>query len=637
MRKITFVDRFRYFFDNTMSRGPIALIGWLAVVTIVLIICVTVMVSVAGVSPQREDGTSLNTIEVVWLSFMHAMDAGALGGDDFRSSMVFIAAMTIATFGGIFVFSTLIGVMTSSIETRLEELRKGRSFVVEKNHTLILGWSSQVFSVISELAAANASQAHSCIVVLAEKDKVEMEDEIRARVEAMGNTRIVCRTGSPMDMSDIEIANPNKARSIIILSGEADDPDAHVIKILLALINHPRRRPQPYHIVAEIRDSHNLEVARMVARDEAQLILVGDLISRIAVQTCRQSGLSVVYTELLDFGGDEIYFKDEPSLLGKTFADALMIYEKTAVMGLVQANNKVLLNPSMDTRIALGDKIVVIAQDDDTIKLSGLSSYPIDASQIVDHPQLEPAPERTLLLGWNKQGPTIINEMDDYVALGSEIMVVADDLQVQEVIAQECAQVKHQRVTFRQGSTTDRRTLDSLDIPQYDHVITLSYSDKLSIQEADARTLVTLLHLRDIGEKAQRRFSIVSEMRDVRNRQLAEATHADDFIVGDNLVSLMLSQVSENKGLIHVFEDLFDPEGAEVYLRPVANCVQTGQAINFYTVIEAARRRDEVAVGYRLLSEASDVNKHYGVHLNPLKSEKITFAESDRVIVLANG
>ncbi|MBC7870203.1 MAG: potassium transporter TrkA, partial [Chitinophagaceae bacterium] len=362
MKKITFADRFRYFFDNTMSRGPIALIGWLAVVTLVLIICVTLIVSLTGVSPQRDDGTSLNSIEVVWLSFMHAMDAGALGGDDFRSSGVFIAAMTIATFGGIFVFSTLIGVMTSSIETRLEELRKGRSFVVEKNHTLILGWSSQVFSVISELVAANASQARSCIVVLAEKDKVEMEDEIRARVDEMGNTRIVCRTGSPMDMSDIEIANPNSARSIVILSGEADDPDAHVIKILLALINHPRRRPQPYHIVAEIRDSHNLEVARMVARDEAQLILVGDLISRIAVQTCRQSGLSVVYTELLDFGGDEIYFKDEPSLIDKTFADALMIYEKTAVMGLVQADNKVLLNPPMDRHIASGDKIVVIAE-----------------------------------------------------------------------------------------------------------------------------------------------------------------------------------------------------------------------------------------------------------------------------------
>ena len=38
-------------------------------------------------------------------------------------------------------------------------------------------------------------------------------------------------------------------------------------------------------------------------------------------------------------------------------------------------------------------------------------------------------------------------------------------------------------------------------------------------------------------------------MLDVRNRELAEVTQADDFIVSDKLVSLMLAQVSENKDL----------------------------------------------------------------------------------------
>ena len=55
----------------------------------------------------------------------------------------------------------------------------------------------------------------------------------------------------------------------------------------------------------------------MVGGDEAELILVGDLIARIVAQTCRQSGLSVVYTELLDFDGDEIYFAERaPSWSG---------------------------------------------------------------------------------------------------------------------------------------------------------------------------------------------------------------------------------------------------------------------------------------------------------------------------------
>ena len=80
------------------------------------------------------------------------------------------------------------------------------------------------------------------------------------------------------------------------------------------------------------------------------------------------------------------------------------------------------------------------------------------------------------------------------------------------------------------------------------------------MQQADAETLVTLLHLRDISRSGANRFSIVSEMLDVRNRELAEVTQADDFIVSDKPTSLLMAQVTENKDLRAVFDDLFDPE-----------------------------------------------------------------------------
>lgn len=57
-----------------------------------------------------------------------------------------------------------------------------------------------------------------------------------------------------------------------------------------------------------------MEIAATVGRREAKLVLSSDLIARITVQTCRQTGLSVVYKELLDFDGDEIYFQNEPRL-----------------------------------------------------------------------------------------------------------------------------------------------------------------------------------------------------------------------------------------------------------------------------------------------------------------------------------
>lgn len=124
-------------------------------------------------------------------------------------------------------------------------------------------------------------------------------------------------------------------------------------------------------------------------------------------------------------------------------------------------------------------------------------------------------------------------------------------------------------------------------------------------------------------------------MLDVRNRKLAEITQVDDFIVSDELASLMMAQISENIELSHVFDDLFYPEGSEIYLKPVANYVRTGEPVNFYTVVEAARSKGEVALGYRLSKDANEPLKAYGVVLNPAKSKEVIYLPTDRLVVLA--
>ncbi len=630
MNQPAFRDRVRYAFDNSMAKGPIALIGWLAVGSIVIIGVMAAVVSLLQI-PVNE-GEPVSFIEAFWLSLMRTFDAGTMGGD---TGWGFRLAMLAVTLGGIFVISTLIGVLTSSVEDKVESLRKGRSQVLENGHTVILGWSEQVFTIVSELIIANENQRKPSIVILGDKDKVDMEDELKERIESFKNTRLVCRTGQPVEMSDLAIVSLHTAKSIIILSPENDDPDSHVIKTLLAITNAPNRRPEPYHIVAEIRNPDNLEVAKLVGRDEVELVLVGDLIARVTAQTCRQSGLSVVYTELLDYGGDEIYFTEEPTLVGKTFGDALLAYDDSAVIGLHAKGGVPQLNPPMDTRLNAGDRLVVISEDDDTIKVSGRTDYAINTAAIRSKPIVPAAPERTLILGWNWRASAIVRELDNYVAPGSTLTVVADEALGPNEADRVQADLKNQIVTYQAGSTTDRRLLESLNIAQYQHVILLCYAD-LEPQAADARTLITLLHLREISERSGHAFSIVSEMLDIRNRNLAEVTRADDFIVSDKLVSLMLAQISENKALGPVFADIFDPEGSEIYIKPAANYVTLGEAVNFYTVVEAARRRGEVAFGYRLMAEASDADKSYGVVVNPVKSETVTFTERDRVIVMAD-
>jgi len=474
--------------------------------------------------------------------------------------------------------------------------------------------------------------------VMADKDKVEMEDEIRERVEIRGKTRIICRNGDPIDPKDLEIASPHQAKSIIVLPPENKDPDTDVIKTVLAITNNPNRRAEKYHIVTQIRHAKNLPVLKLVGEsDNVQAILTGDLIARVVAQTSRQSGLSVVYTELMDFGGDEIYFKHEPALTGKTYGEALLAYEDSCVMGIRKADGKILLNPAMDALIEANDQIFALSADDDTIRLANPSLLQLNESAIQSNRiPVKPQPEKCLILGWNRSGTTIVHELDNYVPKGSQVTVVADVFNIEKQVVAQGGKLQNQKLVVMEGETTDRDLLDTLNIQDYDHVIVLAYNT-LEPQEADAKTLVTLLHLRDMAEKDETPFSIVSEMLDLRNRELAEATQVDDFIVSEHLVSLMMSQISENAELFDVLTDIFDPEGSEIYLKTISDYVALGESVNFYTVVEAAKRRGETAIGYRLEKEESDSSKAYGVHTNPKKSEKVVFTSEDKVIVIAEG
>ena len=634
MQKPTWRERFRYWFDNSFARGPLVLIGWLGLATAVLIVIATLVVVLVHGVPEGQQ---------VWQVFWNIMSQALTPNPvDAGNPVQYLLVMLVVTLGSLFIVSILIGTLTSGIEGKVDDLRKGRSRVIESNHTVILGWSPQIFTILSEMMIANANQKNARIVILADKDKVEMEDEVKARVKTSGSTRIICRNGNPIDLTDLEIANPHVSKSIIILPPESDDPDSVVIKTILAITNNPNRRAGKYHIVTQIRDPKNMDVVKLVSeQDYVQAVLTGDLIARVVAQTSRQSGLSVVYTELMNFDGDEIYFKQEPTLVGKTFGEALLAYEDSSVMGMRFADGSVALNPPMDTIFKEGDQIFAISADDDTVRLSGLASIPIDASAIRKIEQVrKPVPERTLIMGWNRAGAIIIRELDAYVAKDSHLTVVADPEASWEVerVGNEvkaCAHnTKNQKVIFEKGDTTDRHLLDSLKLMDYDHVIVLSYAG-LEVQEADARTLVTLLHLRNIAERDETPFSIVSEMLDLRNRELAEVAHVDDFIVSDHLISLMMSQLSEDGALYDVFADIFDPEGSEIYLKPIADYIETGKAVNFYTLVEAARSRGEIAIGYRLMSEANQPMKSNGVHTNPKKSELVTFAPGDKIIVVA--
>jgi hypothetical protein len=449
----------------------------------------------------------------------------------------------------------------------------------------------------------------------------------------------VCRTGNPADPVDLELVNLDEASSIIVLSPETDggtkdetnDTDALVVKTLLALGNRTWTGPRP-PVVTSVLDGQSLPAARLAGGRHAVVVDADDIAARLVVQTSRQAGLSVVFSDLLDFAGDEFYMRAEPALAGMAFGDTLHAYETATTIGVRRGDGTVMINPPMDTLIGPGDEMIVLAEDDSLIGLAA-EPVPVATSALAVRPSEPSPPERLLLLGWNTRAARIVDQLDQYVAAGSYLQVAAQGPDAGAELQALEGQLRHLHVGVKEADINDRIALEALDVGTFDHVIVLA-EPAATGELADSRTLVTLLQLRDMEATLGQRYSIVSEMHDERNRALAQVTKADDFVVSGRLISLLLTQLAENHHLAAVFTNLFDPDGSEIYLKPADHYVRLGERVTFATVVEAARRRGETAIGYRALAQ-SQVPPHYGVRLNPAKREPLVLDQGDRIIVLA--
>lgn len=619
--------RLRYGFDNTMARGTPALVGWLFAVTLVLVFVFAVIDVVVNLRDEQ-----LGFWEAAFQALMHALDPGTVAGD--TGSWRFLVSMLVLTIAGLFIVSALIGVIAAGIDARISELRRGRSVVLEADHTVILGWSDSVFTVISEIAIANESRRKPVIAVLADRDKVEMEEDIRAKVSDLHGTRVVCRSGSPSDLDDLAIVSPGAARSVVVISSDAPggrddfDPDREVIKSLLAL-RSTDDGPNGPRVVAQLRDPANMEVARLIGQGRAtgiSLLDVRETVAKLVVQTSRQSGAAAVYRELFDYDGDEIYFLEQHSLAEATYAEAQLHFESLTVIG-VAVGEGVRLNPPADTIVG-PHALVVIAEDDSILAGASVSSAAVDTASLAVRPTEEPHPTHAVVLGWNERAPIIVSELDRYAAPGSTLTVVtaygAAGLPVTTNLV----------VTLVEESTSRRAVLDAQVAAHADQVIVLCYSEDLDAEAADATTLITLLHVRDILARAASESPIVSEMMDDRNRALAQVADIDDVVVSGEIVSLIVAQLAEDDRIEPVFQDLLQAEGSEIYLRPAHWYVEPGREVSWATVVAAASRHGETAIGFSSPGLAEGGSR-FGVVVNPAKSDRVEIGEGDRVVVLA--
>ncbi|XP_070033439.1 ion channel CASTOR isoform X6 [Nicotiana tabacum] len=376
-----------------------------------LLIATLLLISLGGLALFGVTDDSI--ADCLWLSWTYVANSGNHANSEGIGPRLVSVSVS---FGGMLIFAMMLGLVSDAISEKFDSLRKGRSEVVEQNHTLILGWSDKLGSLLNQLAIANESLGGGTVVVMAERDKEEMELDIAKMEFDFRGTSVICRSGSPLILADLKKVSVSKARAVVVLAedGNADQSDARALRTVLSLTGV--KEGLRGHIVVELSDLDNEVLVKLVGGDLVETVVAHDVIGRLMIQCARQPGLAQIWEDILGFENCEFYIKKWPQFHGMQFEEVLISFPDAIPCGIKVASSggKIILNPDDSYLLQEGDEVLVIAEDDDSYAPAPLPM--VQGGNLPKNIIIPKTTERILFCGWRR-------DMEDMIL----ILILADE------------------------------------------------------------------------------------------------------------------------------------------------------------------------------------------------------------------
>jgi len=634
----------RYRFGKFISKGGKSIFTSLIAL---FFICFIIALMVRGIIMllfPEDDITGI--CEQAWIIFLEMTDPGSMGMDH-DNPAAFRFSAVVAGILGVIIFSMLIAFITTQLETMLDELKKGHSKVIESDHTLILGWNERVMNILRELIICNESRKSAKVVILAEMDKVAMDDEIKNTLEDLKTTEIITRSGQPTSIQNLMKVSADKARSAIILGtcsqGDKEEQkllsDAAVSKTILAL-RECRKDITSINIVAELMLQGTLRLFQRDKTSRIPSVDSSDILGQILVLTSRTSGLSWVYEEILSFEGNEFYFFNG-NWGDAGFYDIAYNFPDGIPIGIRRNDGTIIIKPKKDERLGPKDEVLILAQDDSTISYT---NTPFVSARELSFPikKVEKQIEKELIMGWHPMAPMVLKMYASYLIDGStvDIMIQRPSADFKQTVERYKEQYPSLNINLIAKNPLSMDSLASVHPFEYNNVIILSQGEKKGTPERlDSETLFILLLLRQIQQDLKikdRKTKLITQVMNSENTDLIDQSNVDDYLISNRIITRILTQLSEEPDLKKVYDHIFAKTGCELFLKPASLYFEDlPLKVRFADIMSNTFKRNEICLGYRSGDCSTDSCKNFGITLNPKKDLEFTLTAEDTLVVLA--
>ena len=547
-RTASWKERFSYWFDNRIARGSLGLIRFLIAVSIILAVIIAGLIILLGFNEDEPLAVFWDSIATILNAWMPSSGDGSPG---------YIILMAVCAIAGVLFTSVLIGIITSAIEEKIIELKRGNSQVLESGHTVILGFYPGEYTLLRQLVLAAAGR-DACVVIAEDMEREEMEQNIQENVDCPKSFRIICRSADITDPAALERCSLRDCRTVIVHPTD----DTRTIKTLLAVSALKRESDgADFQILSLLSGKEFTFPPALAQQYRITALREHDTLAKMIAHSCTQMGLSETFRELFNFEGSEWYVISLPGAAGLRFGELTVRLAGGVPVGL-SGPEGMRLNPGADTLIRPEDRLLIFSEDRESVRLTEGAADAVHAAGAAE----EAADTSALILGCNASLPVILRELPENVRRVLLAGRQGDDEDRAKLA--EAAAKRGLTVEYADADVTDEEALEAL-AKDAEHVVILNDHEKEE-EEADMEVIYLLLTLRDIRTRLGARFNITAEMRRERNQNLVADNDRTDFVVASSMSSMILAQLSESPELLGAFREILSNEGNELFLRKAA-------------------------------------------------------------------
>ena len=407
-------------------------------------------------------------------------------------------------------------------------------------------------------------------------------------------------------------------------------------------------------IVCEIHSDRDRDLAQNITKGTIKALNEVSVLSRMIAQLAlSRNGLSIVYGDMVGFDGNEFYFyQPENGWEGPlTYGESLYRFKSSTPMGIHNSAGEIILNPPKETPINNEDELIVFAEDDSTIHYF---SSPIYQPKISKIPSVEThlRKQRVALLNWTPKTKIIMEKLCSYLPEGSELCTyVSDQMTEIEIFKSELIKLYPSiKISIQEMDLNNLSHLDNMKPWNFNSILILSPGGT-TIEEMDAYVISLLIRIRQIllsketsdhpisQSKKQKWPKLITEVMDSENIDIILNSGVEDFMVSNQFVSQIMAQVSEEPLALDVYDDLFQAEGSELYIKPASYYFDFSEnktiTVQYGECVQAAQLRNEVILGLQIHKDQKNKDKMFGINLIPNKNDLFILCEKDGLIALA--